>query len=1172
MKALSPVKQIDQYGHDIWTSQHGLPGEAVYQILQTPDGYLWMRTSAGLVRFDGVRFVPMDEAIGNQPVKAIAPSADGDLLIRTTTRTVVYRRGEFSDYLPPAPLPDGGIRALFESRSHQVFVGSDDFIYRIEQGGPQMLRRGTEWINQFFEDGQGRIWISSAAGIYCYESDSLSFVVDLRKYNGANVLAGDHLHTLWAGTNKGLFTVGLYDKALKPVGAGILRGQVNAILEDHQKNLWIGTESGGLVRRKDGHTSYFNAGDGLTDNKVLSLYEDREGSLWVGTSLGLDRFRDTRAMTFTVKDGLASDDSRSLIESQDGSVFAFTNPGGLVHFNNGVPTSLMRDPGHPYYGHALFESKDGSLWMGTVGGLTRFKDGKQTVYRAGGVLSKKFISAINEDDEGLIVTTADTIALRVNDGRVSPFTLHGQMTPLSVPGNYTFTIYRDGAGTLWFGTVKGLFKFAPGEPPSNAQQNQIDFQVTSISDDHRGSLWLGGRIPGITRFRMRDGQVTHYTKKDGLFDDYPSRALPDRAGNLWISTSSGIYMATGKDLDDFANGRILTVRSSLYGTADGMKTNEAGSPQAQPAGCRTRDGKLWFTTTKGIVVIDPDHLVTNDRIPPVVIEEAVVDNRTILLKDGARLAPGTDHIEFHYTALSLLVPQRVQFKYQLEGHDHEWIDAGSRRVAYYTNLPPGHYRFRVIASNNDGVWNETGASLRIFLQPHLYQTRWFYVVCGLSLILLILIAQRMYTSSLRRRAEDLRRIVAERTKDLQEEVMERELAQKAADAANRAKSDFLANMSHEIRTPLNGVIGMTELAMCSSGEEQREYHSLIKASGEALLVIINDILDYSKIEAGKIALESLVCDLEEVLSGTVKSIANSAHKKGLKLTFEIAPGVPKQLIGDPTRLRQVLLNLVGNAIKFTHAGEVAVTVNVEDVTGSDTTVHFAVRDTGIGISAEQQEKLFRPFEQADSSTTRRYGGTGLGLAISARIVQLMGGRIWIESGLGAGSIFHFTVAMETVAISDQSAHHHRAGTEKNKDQPSPNSQVPSSDTMPLNILVSEDNVVNQKLAVAMLKRMGHRVTLARNGVEALARFRARSFDLIFMDVQMPEMDGLEATRQIRAREAITGRRTPIIAMTANAMGGDRELCIASGMDDYVSKPMNRAALEEAIQRAAAVTL
>ncbi len=315
----------------------------------------------------------------------------------------------------------------------------------------------------------------------------------------------------------------------------------------------------------------------------------------------------------------------------------------------------------------------------------------------------------------------------------------------------------------------------------------------------------------------------------------------------------------------------------------------------------------------------------------------------------------------------------------------------------------------------------------------------------------------------------------------------------------------------------------------------------------------------------------MLCDLEEVLSGTVKSIANSAHKKGLELTLEIAPEVPRQLIGDPTRLRQVLLNLVGNAIKFTHAGVVAVTVNVAEIKDPECILHFAVRDTGIGISADQQERLFRPFEQADSSTTRRYGGTGLGLAISARIVQLMGGKIWIESSLGAGSIFHFTVPMETAPISDQNAHHNPALLEQKHRQPSPIRQVPASDTLSLNILVAEDNIVNQKLATAMLRRMGHRVTLAKTGVDALARLRTRSFDLVFMDVQMPEMDGLEATRQVRARESGTGRRTYIIAMTANAMGGDRELCIASGMDDYVSKPVSRAALAEAIHRAVTVS-
>ncbi len=540
----------------------------------------------------------------------------------------------------------------------------------------------------------------------------------------------------------------------------------------------------------------------------------------------------------------------------------------------------------------------------------------------------------------------------------------------------------------------------------------------------------------------------------------------------------------------------------------------------------------------------------------------------------------------------------------------------------------------------------------------------------------------------------LKRRVAEQIAVIRRQLAEADRLKEKAEAASRAKSDFLANMSHEIRTPLNGIIGMTELAMSSSGMEQHEYHTLIKSSGEALLVILNDILDYSKIEAGKVTLESVDFSLEEVISTSIKSIAPSAHKKGLELTYYLEPNVPLNVIGDPSRLRQVLLNLAGNALKFTSEGEVGIRVSVERVSESRVQLHVAVRDTGVGIPTEKQRRLFQPFEQADSSTTRRYGGTGLGLAISARIVQLMGGVIWIESKPHKGSTFHFTAEfgrsssletlahktssnlnnvslknvsllviddnatsrsiiaeitsgweMETVCAASASAglrvleqaavdskpfqvvlfddqmpgingsefmqriglgpasgtatiimlssangssgsphgasnylikpigfNELRAAIERALADPAQKQAATvaspgfSEAEGSLRLLVAEDNAVNRKLAAAMFGKMGHRVTLVNNGLEAILEWNRTPFDLIFMDVQMPEMDGLEATRQIRKQESAKGIRSRIVAMTANALDGDRELCLAAGMDDYVSKPISRRALAGVIER------
>ncbi len=824
-QTLAPDKAMGRYTHYSWLEQHGLPQNSVTAITQTRDGYLWLGTAEGLVRFDGVRFKVFDSGntgeikiklivalledregslwittggfglirlkdgrftaytskngLANNDVQAVCEDGDGGLWIGTVAGLNHLKDGKFTAYTTNNGLAGDHVMALLKDRRGNIWVGTRSGLSRFKDGkfSNYTTRQGLahDRITSFYEDQDGSIWIGTdGGGLSRFSEGRFTSYTTKEGLSDNRVLAicKDYEGSLWVGTSAGLSRLKDGNFSVSTEKDGVPRSEVKSIFEDRERNLWFGALAGGLNLFKDGRFKVLTIKDGLSSDLVWAVCEDQEGGLWIRTNTALNRVKDGKVTTYTTKDGLANDRVGSILPDREGSLWFGTST-GLTRYQNGRFTSFTSQEGLSNNRIiSLCEGRDGGLWINTQSGLDRFKYGKFTAY-------------------GMVEGWSE---------------------------NFFHRCYEDRQGNLWAGTTtRGLFRFKDGRfvfqdvmtgPPYD--------QVILFYEDRAGAVWIG---TGGGLLRFKDEKFSLITSRNGLYDDLAFQILEDTSGNFWMSCNKGIYRVSAKELNDFADGRITYVNSYVYGTEDGMLSRECNG--GQPAGWRTSDGRLWFPTIKGLAGVNPEQL--NPHPPSVIIEEVFSDRKPFDHLLNTQIPQGPGEIEIHYTGLSWDVPQRVRFKYKLEGYDQDWVEAGARREAYYTNLAPGRYTFRVKASNNDGVWNETGAAYEFYLRPHFYQTKTFYALCALSLLLFGFAGYRWRVRHLVRQKQLLEARVAERTSLVVEQ--SRKLAQTndqlehANTQLNQANDDLLSTLN-QLRLGVAITDGSGRLTFLSEAAER----------------------------------------------------------------------------------------------------------------------------------------------------------------------------------------------------------------------------------------------------------------------------------------------------------------------------------------------------------------
>ncbi len=1119
-----------------FSTDQGLVNNEVITAFQDDQGYLWFGTYVGVSRFDGRQFENFDiqePGPGKSAVKAIGRDIQNRIWIGFT----------------------GGLACLVRE------AGQDRFdVYSQEDGllGKDILGIQTDHVN-------GGIWILTELGINHF--DGQKFISKPLKGIDAS-LSGTNLQTTPAGdvfivARDSLVRLVQDAEALKFQTCPQVDFQVKSIKYHPAQDALYLISTDQLYCFKEDQCKPVAASPLAGD--LLNLAPGRDNALWIiAENMLWHRSPDGTDTVFTndMLDGLSL--SNLLVDKEDNlwltswSGVSMLMHKGILNYSD-LPVKIVS---------GILKDRENNLWVAGDKGIVKLNPANKVDH----VHPSAFVEFIYYADDKLF-SGNDNAGLNV-------FDLRGKLIETRYPDEIFTCMLKDRHGKYWLGSYNGLFSFNDKKITLeiNTAGGLGSNSVWTLLEDKSGRLWVGTEN-GLSC--LVNGQWRHYSTANGLPHASVWHLHESEKWGLLAATSAGIARWEGNrftTLPVFKNQAIDNLatdpKARLWvGTAQGVfRINTNGEidlaldkSKGLPANStyfRTTmvDAPyLYMGTQKGMTRIDLD-IEENTQASPVLYVDKIRVNKQIVSRLERPLEHFEKNITFHFHTVYMYLPNSVSYSFFLEGMDELWSEPSDFQQAGYTNLSPGEYTFKVKAFSDGGTKTDS-QSIQFFIQKAFWQTRWFLFLEILAGCFVILIVSNFVSGQKLKKQEaytrKLEHTVAERTRTLAK-------AQKEAEAANQAKSIFLASMSHEIRTPLNGVVGMTELLLDAElSDESRDRVQVAHQSAKALYKILDDILDFSKIEANAVTIQNEPFDLMETAEHLVRSLSTSAQEKGIELILQYAPDLPGYFIGDSGRIRQILLNLMSNAVKFTEQGYVILDIHGHDMTDERVAVHMRVEDSGIGIAKTDLNTIFDRFTQTHTGARRKYGGTGLGLAICRQLAALMGSEINVKSTVGKGSVFDFTLTLPRV----ESLEKIQAGghdDDKNKQTVRFNARL----------LLVEDIPANQKVAQAMLNSLGCKVEIAETGEDAVTLVQQHHYDFVIMDCRLPGIDGLEATRRIRqyessmkkAAKAGTIKRIPIAAMTANASGRDRENCLAAGMDDYLSKPVSRTRVIEVLTK------